>query len=403
MGVGDGGQTIANKSIVSTLKLGYLRRVIQAQVLVTVLFAVTAFSLPVRILWSLDPLLGISAALAGQVLPIRILIVGISMLVASFVVGRGFCGWICPLGFLQDLAWSAGDSLGKVVRGLRVYEESAVATDPSHLMISKGRKEVIGHVIWKEGAGREWWDDPEREALDKLGGDRGDSGELREIWLTEKHREKGLEKKVLSLFEGFARDRGLTSIVASPIRPSTVSLLKEGGYEEVTVADDHKVFRRLLRRKLGMPEELRYIKYVLLVGGLVMSLVAGWTILEWLTPLSIVPRALGPLWGPRDGMILSILLVLVALALLALSEKRFWCRYVCPLGAVLSLPSGRKAIGIRLDDRKCIKCLKCERGCPMGVIDVKGQSGLRWDSECIACLNCRDNCPTDAIGLAIFA
>jgi NAD-dependent dihydropyrimidine dehydrogenase PreA subunit len=67
------------------------------------------------------------------------------------------------------------------------------------------------------------------------------------------------------------------------------------------------------------------------------------------------------------------------------------------LGAVLSLSSVKKAFEIKIEEEKCVECLKCETNCSMNVIDVKGQMGLRWGSECISCLECRDVCPADAI------
>jgi NAD-dependent dihydropyrimidine dehydrogenase PreA subunit len=61
------------------------------------------------------------------------------------------------------------------------------------------------------------------------------------------------------------------------------------------------------------------------------------------------------------------------------------------------LPSVFKFIGISLDNKRCINCLKCDEECTMGVLDVENQSGLRWNSECILCLTCQDTCPVNAI------
>jgi len=249
------------RSFLSSIKLRYIRHIVQAQMLILVLYAVTNPSLPIRLLWHVDPLLSISAALSGAVTPIPLLIMGAAMLAASLALGRAFCGWICPLGFVQD-------------------------------MISFGR------------------------------------------------------------------------------------------------------------RGARMPESLRCLKYVILVAGLLVSVLAGWTFLEWMAPMSVTSRALSSIWKPENSFAVGFAVFLVAVSFSAATQKRAWCRYVCPLGAILSLPASAKGAGISVNQERCIRCLRCERACSMGIIDIKGQAGLRWDSECILCMECRDACPTDAIGPA---
>ncbi len=389
-------------SLTSTFKLGYLRHMVQAQILIMTVYGLAVASFPIHVLWRVDPLLGASAALAGQLLPVRFLIAGLAMLLASMVLGRAFCGWICPLGFAQDLVYPIRELARRLGRGPGICDYGARPSGPPHLMICRG-KDVIGHVIWGgagiDDAGRRLSEDGRREVLAMLPDDRKGYLELREIWLRSEYRGRDYELKILRLFEDFARGRGHAAIVAMPRDGATVSLLRNAGYEEVALAGSDRALFSSLGGRLSIPEGLRYIKYALLLGGLIMAAVAGWTILEWLNPLSVVARALSPIHGQRRGLLLGIAAFTAAILLTALTGRRAWCRYVCPLGAVLSLPSARKLVGIKLNERRCIRCLRCEGSCTMGIIDVEGQSGLRWDSECIACLKCRDVCPADAIGL----
>ncbi len=399
------GSTIEReRSILSSFKLGYLRHIVQAQVLVLILYGLAVSSLPIHILWRIDPILGISAALAGEVLPVRFLMVGGAMLLASLVVGRAFCGWICPLGFILDLLHSLR-GLGRWLgRGPRICEGVRPRSSSSHLMVCRGRDEVIGHIIWVKAGDEGLGEPPAGEAIRKFvreHADAGDFAEIREISLKGEFGGKGQKRKVLRLFEAFAQDRGFAGIVCVANDPSTESILREGGYQEIAAGRWGRAFAIELGRRPEIPEYLRYLKYALLLGGFVMAGIAGWTLLEWITPLSVVPRGLGPIYGPAEGILIGLAVLFVAIAFTALTERRAWCRYICPLGALLSLPSARKLVGIRLNVRRCIRCLRCERACTMGIIDVKGQSGLRWDSECIACMACRDACPTDAIGLAV--
>jgi polyferredoxin len=393
-----------DRSILSSLKLGYLRHVVQAQVLILVLYGLAVSSLPIHILWRVDPILGISAALAGEVLPVRFLMVGGAMLLASLIVGRAFCGWICPLGFILDLLHSVRRLPGRLGRGPRICEGVRPRPSSSHLMFCIGGDRVIGHVIWvkvtDEGLGEPSAEGAIRGFV-KDHADAGDFAEIREISLKGEFGGKVQKRKVLRLFEEFARDRRFAGIAAVANDPSTVSILREGGYQQIAAGRWGRAFAIELGKGPKIPESLRYLKYALLLGGLVMAAIAGWTFLEWITPLSVAPRGLGPIYGPAEGILVGLVVLVVAIAFTALTEERAWCRYVCPLGALLSLPSARKLVGIRLNVRRCIRCLRCERACTMGVIDVKGQSGLRWDSECIACMACRDACPVDAIGLAV--
>ncbi len=75
-------------------------------------------------------------------------------------------------------------------------------------------------------------------------------------------------------------------------------------------------------------------------------------------------------------------------------EHRFWCRNLCPLGAMLSLLSKFSLWGRRVSD-KCTSCSKCARTCPMNAIseDFTDTSAR----ECIQCESCKTVCPEDAI------
>lgn len=94
----------------------------------------------------------------------------------------------------------------------------------------------------------------------------------------------------------------------------------------------------------------------------------------------------------------SVLFGLIFLGILFLNffAKRFWCRYLCPLGALFGFFSSfRLTKGIFTADDKCIDCGKCQRECKMDAIN----DGYRSYSpvECIECMTCISVCPTDAI------
>ena len=79
---------------------------------------------------------------------------------------------------------------------------------------------------------------------------------------------------------------------------------------------------------------------------------------------------------------------------LNLLEKRFWCKYLCPLGALLGLCS-RHALLRRSVSEGCNQCGNCTDACPGG---AAGDTEQPWKpSECLACMSCDDSCPQGAV------
>lgn len=94
------------------------------------------------------------------------------------------------------------------------------------------------------------------------------------------------------------------------------------------------------------------------------------------------------------------LLVLGVLALASVVVKNFWCRYLCPYGALLGLASFLSPLRIRRESEPCIDCAKCARVCPSNLpvdqlITIKS-------AECTGCLQCVATCPAEgALNLAL--
>ncbi|MBI5059938.1 4Fe-4S binding protein [candidate division KSB1 bacterium] len=83
--------------------------------------------------------------------------------------------------------------------------------------------------------------------------------------------------------------------------------------------------------------------------------------------------------------------VLLLLTLLSIFVQGFWCRYLCPYGALLGLFSWLSPIKVRRDPASCIDCGKCAKVCPSRLpVDTK----LAIISvECTGCMQCVEACP----------
>ncbi|GAB4370907.1 MAG: 4Fe-4S binding protein [Calditrichia bacterium] len=83
-----------------------------------------------------------------------------------------------------------------------------------------------------------------------------------------------------------------------------------------------------------------------------------------------------------------VLLILVGLSLLI---PYFWCRYLCPYGALLGMLSWLSPFKIHRNKSTCIDCSKCTLVCPAKINVHKAKAV--FSDECHACLKCVDVCP----------
>ncbi len=83
--------------------------------------------------------------------------------------------------------------------------------------------------------------------------------------------------------------------------------------------------------------------------------------------------------------------IIAGLALLSLPIKNFWCRYLCPYGALLGAGSLISPVKITRNAERCIDCELCTKACPA---NIKVHQAKRVHSdECMACLACAQVCP----------
>lgn len=185
---------------------------------------------------------------------------------------------------------------------------------------------------------------------------------------------------------------------------------------------DRIFFREKRRTKDFNDLSLRRLRY----GIFIFSLAAGlmtFQVMYLLDPISLVIRTLvitffppavlifnhllpwiqtilpqGPFAGssiplPLFKVNLLIFIFFILILALGMVRKRFWCRYLCPLGTLFSIFS-RLRIFRRSVTEACTQCQKCVRGCPVGAIPKETPQHHR-QQDCISCFKCLD-CPPGA-------
>ena len=131
---------------------------------------------------------------------------------------------------------------------------------------------------------------------------------------------------------------------------------------------------------------LRYFRYVVL----------AWIVWGTITYGVMVFRDVDP-WAALLGILtgeLAVGLGLAALILLVVAGlfvERAWCRYACPLGAIVGLVGKISPVRIQREGSACSGCRICSKKCPVG-IDVASVQDVT-DSNCNMCLQCVDTCP----------
>lgn len=91
---------------------------------------------------------------------------------------------------------------------------------------------------------------------------------------------------------------------------------------------------------------------------------------------------------------------IIILLLLSVVIKNFWCRYLCPYGALLAIAGLFSPLRITRVKDTCTDCELCTKVCPSNIkVHAVGQTRLNdsvgqvWSDECTSCLLCVEECP----------
>jgi len=316
------------------------RRILQALffLLFLYLFGRTVFPadspIPLDLFLRADPLIALFTAISLRKVTVALVLFALPVFVLTLIFGRVFCGWICPLGTTLDLS-------EKVFRWRRPRQEHSRPDRFPRLRRLKYYL-LVGLLVM---------------AVFTADFRAGEPMHLR----------SSLGLSLVYLFDPIAIiTRSFTLALMGPLQALLVLL-----HVDQVLAH------------LAWSEFLHNHHYL-------AALLSG------------VQKGLG-IWvdapGARPELLFyrfALLAFFIFAGILALNSltRRFWCRYFCPLGAMLGFLSRRAPLKKRVN-QDCNDCGLCVRSCRMSAIS---ENPRRYRaSECVACHECISICPTGAI------
>lgn len=158
-----------------------------------------------------------------------------------------------------------------------------------------------------------------------------------------------------------------------------------------------KMGRRIFRRNFQLPRwldlPLRSLKYLLLgFFGYAVAMMTATEIAAFIaSPYGMVVDIRMLNFFRFAG--LTTLYVVGGLMLVSIFVQNFWCRYLCPYGALMGLIAMFSPLRITRSESACIDCAKCAKACP-SALPVDQLIQIR-SAECMGCLECVAACPAE--------
>jgi polyferredoxin len=301
--------------------------------------------------------------------------------VIGFMVGRTFCGWACPIGFLQDIAKYFKGKLKLPLNQLFGMLAIGIIFIGSVLTVPN----VITGYFGTVGV-----------ALVAL----GFYGLLTEF-----------DRMILNVSLAFLL---FISLVLIRLYLWGIPGLREvyffvalvQFFVALLVILQKYLFshQRVIRdTKLYNKNPYYKIKYVILI---LIPITSFLFLDKWFTnidPVGGLTAGVPVLFYESEMWNVSLLLwvkfILIGLLFwLIILVTRGFCRFICPIGALMA-PTNKISIqDIKHYPENCTKCMKCIKACPMKINVLK----INRDMECIRCGRCVDVCKDNAVHMTIM-
>lgn len=155
------------------------------------------------------------------------------------------------------------------------------------------------------------------------------------------------------------------------------------------------ICKKLKKKPLKFPEKLSnklpVVKYIVLIVIVLLCFRGMFGVVQSANPWTVFSmlHARNFQLGSYIPGIVLLVLIIVGMCL----EDRFFCRFLCPMGAVFTLVPVLPVFGLVRDRDNCLKgCSACTRRCPSNIeLPAKGKYEIK--SDCFQCQKCIDICP----------
>ena len=166
-----------------------------------------------------------------------------------------------------------------------------------------------------------------------------------------------------------------------------------GTVEEFIGKIGRKIFKKRYNNFIPskLDKLLKYLRYVILLLVVINTAISGKLLFANFDPYF----ALFNIWSSEVTRLSLLVLGLVLIG--SLFVERPWCKYLCPLGALLGIFNLFRIVKLKRNKKTCINCKACDRICPMN-INVS-TSKVVSNHQCISCFLCTDEitCPVNDI------
>ena len=164
-----------------------------------------------------------------------------------------------------------------------------------------------------------------------------------------------------------------------------------------------RIFKMRFRISPNFDRVLKKVKYLVLAFLVIAGWTLGigtfgaaspWNVFGTIATVGATPDIAYAITAMTPGFILFLFIVIGSFFV-----ERFFCRYLCPLGAVFAIISRLRFVKIRKPGGKCGNCMVCTKNCAMG-IEMK-KDDIISSGECINCFQCISACPSKNISVAV--
>ncbi len=139
--------------------------------------------------------------------------------------------------------------------------------------------------------------------------------------------------------------------------------------------------------------KMLYLKYFILMGIIILILTGTYTFVGQADPWEIFASFRSGNFHLSGKIYAGILLGIIAVGMLFI--ERFFCMFLCPMGAIFALLPTLPLTAYNRSKKECIPgCTICTRTCPASI--TLGEENSRY-SECFQCGKCMVKCPKECI------